>query len=390
MLTMEKDLSFRINDVPSLRRELKQLFEERLVLLDGAMGTMIQQYKLEEDDYRGEVYMNHPINLKNNNDVLNVTKPELIEQIHRRYLEAGADIIETNTFNSTSISLKDFEMSDLAYLFNYEAAKLARKACDSYTEKTGKKVYVAGAVGPTSKTASISPKIDDSSLRNITFDELKLSYYEQIAGLTDGGSHIIMIETIFDTLNAKAGIMAYIEYFQDKPTEEKLPLIISGTIVDKSGRTLSGQNVEGFFISIRHADPLCVGLNCALGPDTLYPFMERLSNIADTYVHAYPNAGLPNALKGYNETSESYCSKMAEYAQNGLINMIGSCCGSTPEYTKLIYDSIIMNDLYKPRRIDPKNIFSKRMMLSGLVHIQRKSSICKYRRKMQYCRQLTI
>jgi 5-methyltetrahydrofolate--homocysteine methyltransferase len=363
---MESKTNLMISDIPSLRKELMLLFEERIVLLDGAMGTMIQQYKLEEEDYRGEEYKNHSINLKNNNDVLNITKPDLIEEIHRKYLEAGADIIETNTFNSTSISLMDFEMSDFAYLFNYEASKLARKACDKYTEKTGKKVYAAGAVGPTSKTASISPKIDDCSLRNTTFDELKASYYDQIAGLTEGGCHIIMIETIFDTLNAKAAIMAYTEYFQDRPKEEKLPLIISGTIVDKSGRTLSGQNVEGFFISIRHSDPLCVGLNCALGPDTLFPFHERLSDIADTYVHAYPNAGLPNAMKGYDETPESYCSKLEEYAKNGLVNMIGSCCGSTPEYTKLIHDSIINSKLYKPRKINPSNDFTKRMMLSGL------------------------
>lgn len=363
---MENKINLKVSDIPSLRKELKQLFEDRIVLLDGAMGTMIQEYKLDEEDFRGELYKDHTINLKNNNDVLNVTRPELIEEIHYKYLVAGADIIETNTFNSTSTSLKDFEMSDLAYLFNYEAAKLARRACDSYTKKTGKKVYVAGAVGPTSKTASISPKIDDSSLRNVTFDELKTAYYEQIAGLSEGGSHIIMIETIFDTLNAKAAIMAYIEYFQDSPIEEKLPLIISGTLVDKSGRTLSGQNVEGFFISIRHSDPLCVGLNCALGPDTLYPFLERLSDIADTYVHAYPNAGLPNAMKGYNETRETFCDKMEVYARNGLINMIGSCCGSTPEYTKLIHDTIVTNELYKPRKINPKNLSTNRMMLSGL------------------------
>lgn len=346
-----------------LTKELRELFEKRIVILDGAMGTMIQGYKLEEEDYRGEQYKSHDTNLKNNNDVLNVTKPEIIEEIHTKYLEAGADIIETNTFNSTSISLADFNMSNLAYEFNYQASKLARRACDKYTEKTGKKVYAAGAVGPTSKTASISPKIDDPSLRNITFDELKVSYKEQIAGLTEGGCHIIMIETIFDTLNAKAGIMAYIEYFEENQKIEKLPLIISGTIVDKSGRTLSGQNVEAFYISVRHADPICIGLNCALGPDALFPFLERLSNICHTYVHAYPNAGLPNALKGYDETADSFCKKVEEYAINGLINMVGSCCGSTPIYTKLLFDMVNKSN-YQPRKLSNK--YSQQMMLSGM------------------------
>lgn len=348
-------------DIPSLNKELRDLFEERIVILDGAMGTMIQKYKFEEEDFRGEQYKSHPINLKNNNDVLNITKADIIFEIHTQYLEGGADIIETNTFNSTSISLADFDMSNLAYYFNFEAAKLAREACDQFTKKTGKKVYAAGAVGPTSKTASISPKIDDSSLRNISFDELKISYKDQIAGLTEGGCHIIMIETIFDTLNAKAAIMAYSDYFEEKNLE-KLPLIISGTLVDNSGRTLSGQNVEAFYISIRHAEPLCIGLNCALGPDTLFPFLERLSVISDTYVHAYPNAGLPNALKGYDETPQSFTYKVEQYAINKLINMVGSCCGSTPEYTKYITETM---KNYPTRKIN-KESSNQFMMLSGM------------------------
>ena len=356
-----KVTSINNQEIINLNKELRALFESRIVILDGAMGTMIQKYKLEEEDFRGEQYKTHSILLKNNNDVLNVTRPEIIEEIHTQYLQAGADIIETNTFNSTSVSLADFEMSHLAYYFNYEAAKLARKACDKYFQATGKKVYVAGAVGPTSKTASISPKIDDSSLRNTTFDELKVAYKEQIAGLTDGGSHIIMIETIFDTLNARAAIMAYSEYFEENKIE-KLPLIISGTLVDNSGRTLSGQNVEAFYISVRHADPLCIGLNCALGPDTLFPFLQRLSKICDVFVHAYPNAGLPNAMKGYDETPESYCEKVEQYAINNLCNMIGSCCGSTPEYTKILHDNIIKGK-YQPRKVEQPN---KLMMLSGM------------------------
>lgn len=343
-----------------LYNELKELLSKKIVILDGAMGTMIQTYRLEEDDYRGEEYKDHKVNLKNNNDVLNVTRPEIIKEIHRQYLEAGADIIETNTFNSTSISLADFDMSNLAYKFNYEAAKLAREVAESFKDR---KRYVAGAVGPTSKTASISPKIDDSSLRNITYDELRMSYKEQIAGLTEGGSHIIMIETIFDTLNAKAALHAYTEYFEEHQEREKLPLIISGTLVDKSGRTLSGQNVESFYISVMHAEPLCIGLNCALGPDTLYPFLERLSNIATTYVHAYPNAGLPNAMKGYDETPESYADKVVEYAKNGLVNMIGACCGSTPGYIKLICERLVSGNY--PTRSLP-NITKRRMMLSGI------------------------
>jgi 5-methyltetrahydrofolate--homocysteine methyltransferase len=342
-------------------QELKDLFKERIVVLDGAMGTMIQEYKLEEEDYRGEIYKNHTTNLKNNNDVLNVTRPEIVKEIHKKYIEAGADIIETNTFNSTSISLKDFDMANLAYKFNFHASKICKEACEDEFKLTGRKVYVAGAVGPTSKTCSISPKIDDPSLRDTTYDELKAAYKEQIAGLVEGGCDIVMIETIFDTLNSKAAIHGYEEYFEEQNVF-KLPLIISGTLVDKSGRTLSGQNVEAFYISIMHSNPFCVGLNCALGPDALFPFLTRLSDLADCYVHAYPNAGLPNAMKGYDETPQTYCDKLKEYLDNSLVNMIGGCCGSTPEYIKLIKQMIIKGG-YENRKIKHKN---DKMMLSGL------------------------
>lgn len=349
-------------DAATVFKDLEEIFSKRLCIIDGAMGTMIQKEKLQEEDYRGEIYKDHPVLLKNNNDALNITKPDLIRTIYTKYLEAGADIIETNTFNSTRTSLADFKMEHLAYKFNFESARLAREACETIKDR---RTFVAGAVGPTSKTASISPKIDDGSLRNITFDELKDSYKEQISGLVEGGCHIVFIETIFDTLNAKAAAFAYEEYFLESK-RPKLPLFISGTIVDMSGRTLSGQTVEAFYISLKHSKPFCVGLNCALGPDQMFSFIERLSRIADCYVHAYPNAGLPNAMGGYTLKPEEFSAKVKNFVDNGLVNAVGGCCGTTPEYIKAVV-SLVKHS--PPRNLDliRKNALHKnKLMLSGL------------------------
>lgn len=341
-------------------KDLEEIFSKRIVIIDGAMGTMLQKEKLQEEDYRGDIYKDHPVLLKNNNDCLNVTKPDIVRTIYYKYLNAGADIIETNTFNSTKISLADFQMEELAYKFNFEAVRLAREACDMIKDR---KTFVAGAVGPTSKTASISPKIEDGSIRNISFDEIKDSYKEQIKGLVEGGCHIIMIETIFDTLNAKAGVFAYEEYFEESG-RNKLPLFISGTIVDTSGRTLSGQTTEAFYISLSYAKPFCMGLNCALGPEQMYTFLERLSNIANCYVHAYPNAGLPNAMGEYDLNPDEFGEKLKNFAENGLVNALGGCCGSTPDYIKALYNSV--------KGVEPRNLKEKKipgigkLMISGL------------------------
>lgn len=323
-------------DADQVFKDLEEIFSTRIAIIDGAMGTMIQKFKLKEEDYRGEVYKDHPVLLKNNNDALNVTQPDIIRNIYLQYLQAGADIIETNTFNSTSVSLADFKMENLAYKFNFESARLAREACKEIKDR---KVFVAGAVGPTSKTASISPKIEDGSLRNTSFDELKDSYKEQIKGLVEGGCHLIFIETIFDTLNAKSAAFAYEEFFEESG-RKKLPLVISGTIVDMSGRTLSGQTTEAFYISLAHTNPFCIGLNCALGPDQMYGFLERLSNIADCYVHAYPNAGLPNAMGEYDLSTEEFANKVRNFATDKLVNALGGCCGSTPDYIRALANAV--------------------------------------------------
>lgn len=354
--------------------DLKELFDKRIVIIDGAMGTVIQREKLQEEDYRGEEFKDHPIYLKNNNDALNITKPDLIKKIYESYLEAGADIIETNTFNSTSISLEDFGMQHLAYRLNYESAKLARIACEEYRKKHNKKVFVAGAVGPTSKTASISPKIDDGSLRNIDFDTLKNSYKEQIKGLVEGGAHIIFIETIFDTLNAKAAGYAYLEFFENR---EKLPLFISGTIVDMSGRTLSGQTTEAFYISMEHLNPLCIGLNCALGPDQMYTFLERMSSIANCYVHMYPNAGLPDEMGGYKLTTDEFSSKIKNFALNGLVNAVGGCCGTGPEYISALEKEVrgIPTRCLIGKKDELRNKYKNKLHLSGLEEFIYKDNI---------------
>ncbi len=310
---------------------LLQALEERILVLDGAMGTMIQRYKLEEEGYRGDRFQEWAHDLKGNNDLLCLTQPEIIRSIHLEYLKAGADILETNTFNANAISLADYGMADLAYEINLAAATLARETTTIAMEANPQKPrFVAGAIGPTNRTLSLSPDVNDPGFRAITFDELRQAYADQVRGLIDGGVDILLIETIFDTLNAKAAIFAIDQLFEER--DIRLPIMISGTITDASGRTLSGQTVEAFWISVQHARPFCIGLNCALGAQEMRPYLEELSRIADCYVHAYPNAGLPNEMGEYDQTPHQMCDHIDDFVTNGLVNIVGGCCGTTPEH----------------------------------------------------------
>ena len=314
---------------------LKKAADERILIIDGAMGTMIQQRKLGEDHYRGQRFADHSKDVKGNNDLLVLTQPEIIEEIHGEYLAANADIIETNTFNAQRISMADYHMQDLAYEMNVDAAKLARRAADAWTVKTPEKPrFVAGAVGPTNRTASISPNVNDPGYRNVNFDELRDAYKEQVRGLIDGGADIILIETIFDTLNAKAAGFATLEVFEEKDIE--LPIMISGTITDRSGRTLSGQTAEAFWYSMRHLRPFSIGLNCALGAELMRPYIAELAHIADTRISAYPNAGLPNAMGEHDEQPGDTSRFLRAFAEDGLVNLVGGCCGTTPEHVRQI------------------------------------------------------
>ena len=325
---------------------LAGILEQRIVILDGAMGTMIQRYKLAEADYRGTRFADHPKDLKGNNEMLQLTKPEVISEIHDQYLEAGADIIETNTFGATTVAQDDYGLASLAREMNVAAAKLARAACDRFSS-ADKPRFVAGALGPTPKTASISPDVNDPAARNVTFDELKAAYYEQASGLLEGGCDLFLVETIFDTLNAKAAIFALDELMDD--TGERLPVIVSGTVTDASGRILSGQTVSAFWHSVRHARPLAIGLNCALGATLMRPYVEELSRIAgDTFVSCYPNAGLPNPMSdtGFDETPEITGSLVEEFAKAGFLNIAGGCCGTTPAHIAAIAQKV---GKYRPR-----------------------------------------
>jgi len=328
--------------------QLYKALSERILILDGAMGTMLQRYKFEEEDYRGERFKNWKSPVKGNNDLLSLTQPHAIEEVHRKYLEAGADIIETNTFSGTTIAMADYKMEDLVYELNYESAKIARKACDEFTAKNPETPrFVAGSIGPTNKTASLSPDVNDPGFRAITFDELRIAYKQQAEALLDGGSDILLVETIFDTLNAKAALFAIDEIQEERKI--RIPIMVSGTITDASGRTLSGQTAEAFLISVSHLDLLSVGFNCALGAKQLTPYLETLSNNSEFSVSAYPNAGLPNAFGQYDETPEQMAEQVREYLEKGLINIIGGCCGTTPEHIKAIAD--IAKD-YKPRQVN--------------------------------------
>lgn len=325
---------------------LPQILTERIAILDGAMGTMIQRYKLSEADYRGARFKDHPKDVKGNNDMLQLSKPEVITEIHENYLKAGADILETNTFGATTVAQDDYGLGACAREMNVAAAKLARAACDKFSTPD-KPRFVAGALGPTPKTASISPDVNDPAARNVTFDELKNAYKEQASGLLEGGCDLFLVETIFDTLNAKAAIFALDELMEE--TGERLPVIISGTVTDASGRILSGQTVIAFWHSVRHARPLAIGLNCALGATLMRPYIEELSKIAgDTFVSCYPNAGLPNPMSdtGFDETPEITGSLVEEFAKAGFLNIAGGCCGTTPEHIAAIAQRV---GKYRPR-----------------------------------------
>jgi 5-methyltetrahydrofolate--homocysteine methyltransferase len=331
--------------------QLYKALSERILILDGAMGTMLQRYKFEEEDYRGERFKDYPHLVKGNNDLLSLTQPYAIEEVHKKYLEAGADIIETNTFSGTTIAMADYHMEDLVYELNYESAKIARKACDEFTAiNPDKPRFVAGAIGPTNRTASLSPDVNDPGYRAITFDELRIAYKQQSEALLDGGCDILLVETIFDTLNAKAALFA-VDEIQDE-RRIKIPIMVSGTITDASGRTLSGQTAEAFLISVSHLNLLSVGFNCALGANQLTPYLETLAHNSDFYVSAYPNAGLPNAFGKYDETPEFMAEQIKEYVEKGLINIIGGCCGTTPDHIKAIADIV---EKYEPRKINKYN-----------------------------------
>jgi 5-methyltetrahydrofolate--homocysteine methyltransferase len=315
--------------------DIRKELEKRILIIDGAMGTMIQRYKLTEEDYRGERFKDWHLDVKGNNDLLCITRPEVITEIHKQYLDAGADIIETNTFSSTVIAMADYEMQALAYELNVAAAKCAREA----VRQSGKTAWVAGAIGPLNKTLSLSPDVNNPGFRAVTFDEVVDAYYEQVKGLVDGGADILLIETIFDTLNAKGAIFAIKKYFRDTK-QPSLPIMISGTITDASGRTLSGQTVEAFYTSVAHAKPLSVGLNCALGAKEMRPYIMELSQISSCYVSAYPNAGLPNAMGEYDEEPSDTGHYLEEWAREGYVNIVGGCCGTTPDHIRHIAEHV--------------------------------------------------
>ena len=320
---------------------IKEALQERILVIDGAMGTMIQRHKLSEEDYRGTRFANWHSDVKGNNDLLCITQPAIVTGIHLEYLEAGADIIETNTFSSTSIAMADYDMQELAYELNVAAAKCVRDAVEQYKAKhpNSKEKYIAGSIGPLNKTLSLSPDVNNPGFRAVTFDEVVVAYTEQIRGLVDGGVDLILVETIFDTLNAKAAIFAIKEYFR-KIGQPELPIMISGTITDASGRTLSGQTLEAFYTSVAHAKPLSVGLNCALGAQEMRAHIEELSQIATCYTSAYPNAGLPNAMGEYDEQPHETAHFIEEWAQNKFVNIVGGCCGTTPDHIKHIADNV--------------------------------------------------
>ena len=340
-----------------LSAQIAQLATQRILILDGAMGTMIQTYQFSESDYRGTQYADWHCDVKGNNDLLAITQPDIIRTIHEQYLAAGSDIIETNTFNATTIAMADYDMQDISKEINLAAAKLARQAADKYST-SAKPRFVAGVLGPTNRTASISPDVNDPGKRNVSFDELVEAYEESTHALLDGGVDIIMLETIFDTLNAKAAAFAVENVFEQRG--ECFPVMVSGTITDASGRTLSGQTTEAFYHSMRHLSPLSMGLNCALGPDLLRQYVDELSNVADCLVSAHPNAGLPNEFGEYDMDADEMATHINEWALSGLVNIVGGCCGSTPEHIQAIAEAV---ELSSPRVIPE---LATKMRLSGL------------------------
>lgn len=319
---------------------LPGLLAQRILILDGAMGTMVQRFKLDEAQFRGERFKDHPKDLKGNNDLLSITRPDVIRDIHEGYLAAGADIIETNTFGATSIAQDDYDLGHIAYEMNVASAKVAREAADKFSTPDHPR-FVAGALGPTPKTASISPDVNDPGARNVNFEQLRAAYYEQVKGLIDGGVDLLLVETIFDTLNAKAALFAIEQYFDD--SGERLPIMISGTVTDASGRILSGQTVSAFWASVRHVKPISIGLNCALGATLMRPYIQELAKVAgDTFISCYPNAGLPNPMSdtGFDETPDVTSRLVREFAAEGLVNIVGGCCGTTPGHIGAIHDAV--------------------------------------------------
>ncbi|RPD97731.1 5-methyltetrahydrofolate--homocysteine methyltransferase [Aureibaculum marinum] len=329
-------------------KNIIQELEKRILVLDGAMGTMIQQYKLSEEDFRGDRYKDFHTSLKGNNDLLSITQPEVIKNIHRKFLEVGADIIETNTFSSTTIGMADYELEEAVYDLNYQSAKIAKEVADEFTKKDPEKPrFVAGSIGPTNRTASMSPDVNDPAFRAITFDELRVAYKQQVEALIDGGVDLLLVETIFDTLNAKAALFAIEEVKEEKNID--IPIMVSGTITDASGRTLSGQTVEAFLISISHIPILSVGFNCALGADQLKPYVSRLSRETSFYTSAHPNAGLPNAFGEYDQSPEDMKLLIEGYLKDNLVNIIGGCCGTNPDHIKAIAE---VAKKYQPRKLN--------------------------------------
>tara|TARA_R100000388_G_scaffold61236_1_gene44880 strand:- start:10078 stop:11079 length:1002 start_codon:yes stop_codon:yes gene_type:complete len=325
---------------------IHQALQERILILDGAMGTMIQRHTLEEEDFRGEQFKDHKDDLKGNNDLLSLTRPDLIQSIHEEYLAAGADIVETNTFSGTSIAQADYKLEHIVYELNRKSAEIAKKATKKFTEQNPDRPrFVAGSMGPTNRTASISPEVTDPAYRAVTFDELAEAYKEQAKGLMDGGADLLLIETIFDTLNAKAALFAIQELFDERG--EKLPIMVSGTITDASGRTLSGQIVEAFLISVSHAPILSVGFNCALGAKQLQPYLQNLADKSDFFVSAYPNAGLPNEFGEYDQDPELMGQEVERYLEENLVNILGGCCGTTPAHISKMAE---LAQNYEPRK----------------------------------------
>ena len=330
------------------KSNIYQAIKERILVLDGAMGTMLQRNKFEEEDFRGERFKDFPHPLKGNNDLLSITQPEAVKEVHRLYFQAGADIVETNTFSGTTIGMADYHMEDLVYELNYQSAKIAREVADEFTAKNPERPrFVAGSIGPTNRTASMSPDVNDPGYRAVTFDDLRIAYKQQVEALIDGGSDVLLVETIFDTLNAKAALFAIEEVKEERNLD--IPIMVSGTITDASGRTLSGQTVEAFLISIQHIPLLSVGFNCALGADQLKPYLKRLAHNTQLNISAHPNAGLPNAFGEYDQTPVEMQALIREYLQDNLINIIGGCCGTTPEHIKLIAEVAAE---FEPRKLE--------------------------------------
>tara|TARA_R110002049_G_scaffold300752_5_gene492103 strand:- start:14034 stop:15188 length:1155 start_codon:yes stop_codon:yes gene_type:complete len=338
---------------------LRKRAENKILILDGAMGTMIQKHTLTEDDYRGERFADWKQDVKGNNDLLSLTQPDIIKDIHLQYIAAGADLNGTNTFSATTIAQADYAMEDLAYEINFESAKIARAACDEWeAAHPGDVRFVNGAIGPTNRTASMSPDVNNPGFRAISFDQLRTAYKEAVNGLLDGGADTLLVETIFDTLNAKAALFAIDEVLEERG--EDVPIMISGTITDASGRTLSGQTTEAFYNSVRHARPFSIGLNCALGAAQLRPYVQELSRIAECRVSVYPNAGLPNEFGEYDQTDSEMAELVKEWADSGMINLLGGCCGTTPPHIKAIADAVGQSKPRQLPKIEPK------MRLSGL------------------------